>query len=93
MVQVLPASCMHGVLPLVVKRTFEADEADQQPDEVAQDYHKVAKRKAQAFAFFEDERSAKMILGTALVAIAPADRLSLRLQHLDTRGSSVMELV
>ena len=34
-----------------------------------------------------------MILGTALVAIAPADRLSLRLQHLDTRGSTVLELV
>ena len=57
------------VLPRVVKRTFEADEADQQPDEEAQDYHKAANRKkAQALAFFEDEGSAKIILGTALVA-------------------------
>lgn len=81
----------HRILPRVVQLAFV-------PDGVAagdeDNYHAtVNQRKGAALDFLSDHGQAIQSLGTALIASAPVDHLSYRLQSLDSVGGSGRELV
>jgi hypothetical protein len=81
----------HRILGRVVALAFTASvEAN---DETS--YHATAnKRKAASIEYLVDNAAeASGELGLATIAVAPLDRLSHRLQHLDHKGGSMQELV
>ena len=82
----------HRLLPRVVRKAFIPDEAAAAADDDS--YHAtVNKRKAAGLDFLADHAHAAQTLGTALIASAPIDHLSYRLQSLDSTGGSGCELV
>jgi hypothetical protein len=81
----------HRILGRVVSLAFTPSAVDN--DETS--YHATAnKRKAASVEYLVDNAAeACEELGLAAIAVAPLDRLSHRLQHLDFKGGSMEELV
>ena len=81
---------VHRVLPRVALAAFTCAAVD---DGDTDSFHAMAnKKKMQAIDFLTNTKSA-ITLGVSAITIAPVDHLSFRLQHLDSNGTSCLELV
>ncbi len=87
----------HKILPRVLQKVF-GDRAQQEPD-IPGDEDDVddftvdrTKKSKKSLAFHSDDVTMET-LTIALLASGPVDKLSARIQHLDTTGDSMRELV
>jgi hypothetical protein len=83
---------IHGILSRVVCHVLVPGPINGDDDESSFHVH-ANKRKAKSVTFCSDVQSASEDLGIALVCTAPLQQLSYRLQHLDYKGGSLVELL
>ena len=86
---------LHDSLSRVLRSAFERQEAgeEQETDGDIAAWKLYAMRLLNRSLDFADDESSRMFVASACAVTTPLDKLSNRLQHLDSVGSGIMELV